>query len=435
MNYSDTLDFLFSSLPMYQRIGKAAYKSDLTATLSLDRHLGEPHRSFQTIHIAGTNGKGSVSHMLAAIMQGAGYKTGLYTSPHYTDFRERIRINGEMIDEQYVVDFVEANKDVLLELKASFFEMTVAIAFTYFKYERVDIAIVETGMGGRLDSTNIITPLISVITNIGYDHTQYLGDTLEKIAIEKAGIIKKEVPVVIGSAKDEVREVFAAKAREMDSAIYFADENFTARHLDTAGDASVQTFNLYRDGILFMKELLTDLPGDFQLLNIPAVLQTLELLGKHFKVNPGVIRSGLRDVKGLTGFKGRWQVMRQAPLVICDSGHNADGMKISVSQLKGIDKERLHIVLGMVNDKDADSILSLLPRNADYYFTKADIPRALDQELLRGKALEYSLKGNSYPFVIEAFNAALACADKEDLIFIGGSSFVVADFLRDYNNV
>ncbi|HDZ40616.1 MAG TPA: bifunctional folylpolyglutamate synthase/dihydrofolate synthase [Bacteroidetes bacterium] len=435
MNYSDTLDFLYSSLPMYQRIGKAAYKSDLDTTLSLDRHLGYPHRSFHTIHIAGTNGKGSVSHMLAAILQTAGYRTGLCTSPHYIDFRERIRIDGEMVDEHYVVDFIEDNKDILLELKASFFEMTVAIAFSYFKDKGVDIAVIETGMGGRLDSTNIITPLTSVITNIGYDHTQYLGDTLVKIAGEKAGIIKKGIPVVISQTNPEVREVFAGKAREMNSDIYFADDKFNARHAVTAGETGMQVYNLYRDGILLMKELFTDLAGDFQSLNIPAVFQTLELLGEKLNVYPEVIRSGFRNVKGLTGFKGRWQVMRQSPLVICDSGHNADGIKMSVRQLLGINKKRLHIVLGMVNDKDSDSILSLLPHSANYYFTRADIPRALDPDILRKKALGYSLEGDSYNSVIKAYNAALGSADREDLIFVGGSSFVVADFLRDYDNL
>ncbi|MBS0011449.1 MAG: bifunctional folylpolyglutamate synthase/dihydrofolate synthase [Bacteroidales bacterium] len=430
MDYQAAIDFLYSSLPMYQRIGRAAYKSDLATTLSLDRYFGYPHRAFRTIHVAGTNGKGSVSHMLAAILQTAGYKTGLYTSPHYIDFRERIRVNGRMADRQYVVDFVEGNKEIIEELNPSFFEMTAAMAFDYFKKREVDIAVIETGMGGRLDSTNIITPEISVITNIGFDHMQYLGDTLEKIAVEKAGIIKEKVPVTVGYAGEGVRKVFLDRAAEMKSEIYFAGENYRAvrKNKDKQGDR--QVFTVYRHGKSLMEELSTDMTGDFQAQNIITVLQLTEVLKDKLGLNEAIIRAGLDNVKGITGFTGRWQIIRRSPLVICDSGHNADGLKASLAQLKKMKGRKLHIVLGLVNDKDTGSLLILFPRNARYYFTRAGIPRALDQQVLRAEAARYSLKGNAYGSVDEAFNAALRKAGDEDIIFVGGSTFIVADLLK-----
>lgn len=434
MNYSDTLDFLYSSLPMYQRIGKAAYKSNLDTTLGLDKHLGRPHRSFKSIHIAGTNGKGSVSHMLAAVLQQAGYKTGLYTSPHYIDFRERIKVNGKMVDEHYVIDFVKENRDIIREMEASFFEMTVAMAFSYFEKEKVDVAIVETGMGGRLDSTNIITPLLSVITNIGYDHTQYLGDTLDKIALEKAGIIKHEVPVVIGKAGTGLRKLFEDRALQMHAPIYFAEDRYTIQNRGCASGEGLQGFDVYRDGMLFLEELCTDLLGDFQALNIRTVLQVLELLEGEISGMAGPVREGLMKVKKLTGFMGRWQVMRQSPMVICDSGHNADGLATSVRQLLNMKHDRLHMIIGMVNDKDISAILDLLPADAKYYFTRAAIPRALDQDILMSEAAKYSLEGSSYTSVIEAYRSAMNNADKKDIIFVGGSSFVVADFLKDFES-
>jgi len=434
MNYSDTLDFLYSSLPMYQRIGKAAYKSDLDTTLGLDKHLGRPHRSYKSIHIAGTNGKGSVSHMLAAVLQEAGYKTGLYTSPHYIDFRERIRVNGKMVEEHYVIDFVRENRDIIMELEASFFEMTVAMAFSYFEKEKVDVAIVETGMGGRLDSTNIITPLLSVITNIGYDHTQYLGDTLDKIALEKAGIIKQQVPIVIGQSGAGLRDLFENRAHQMHSPIYFAEERYSVRNKGCASGDGLQGFDVYRDGMLFMEDLCTDMLGDFQALNITTVLHVLELLEGAIDNVQDSVREGLMKVKKLTGFMGRWQVMRHSPMVICDSGHNVDGLKNSVIQLLKMKHDRLHMVIGMVNDKDISGILDMLPADAEYYFARAGIPRALDQDILRAEAALYSLKGSSFPSVIEAYRSALENADKKDIIFVGGSSFVVADFLRDHES-
>lgn len=434
MNYSDTLDFLYSSLPMYQRIGKAAYKSNLDTTLGLDEHLGRPHRSFKSIHIAGTNGKGSVSHMLAAVLQQAGYKTGLYTSPHYIDFRERIRVNGKMVDEHYVIDFVKENRDIIREMEASFFEMTVAMAFSYFEKQQVDVAIVETGMGGRLDSTNIITPLLSVITNIGYDHTQYLGDTLDKIALEKAGIIKQEVPVVIGQAGAGLHELFENRARQVHSPVYFAEERYSVHNKKCASGEGLQGFDVYRDGMLFMEDLCTDMLGDFQALNITSVLQVLELMEGALENIQGSVREGLMRVRELTGFIGRWQVMRHSPMVICDSGHNVDGLRNSVSQLLSMKHDRLHMVIGMVNDKDISGILDMLPADAEYYFTRAGIPRAMDQDILRSEAALYSLEGSSYPSVIEAYRSAMDNAEKKDIIFVGGSSFVVADFLRDYES-
>jgi len=430
MNYSDTLEFLYSSLPMYQRIGKAAYKSDLNTTVRLDNYFDNPHRAFGTIHVAGTNGKGSVSHMLASVMQSAGYRTGLYTSPHFMDFRERIRVNGIMVDKAYVVDFVEDNKDIIKDLELSFFEMTVAMAFLYFKHKNVDVAVIETGMGGRLDSTNIITPEISVITNIGFDHTQYLGDTLEKIAAEKAGIIKHGIPVVIGKANKEVREVFIAKAHEMDSEIYFADDHYSVRKPDGNNNIEEQVFSVHKDGKNIIEELRTDMLGDYQALNIITVMQVLELMRKSWNINSESLHTGLRHVKENTGFMGRWQIMRKSPLVICDAGHNFDGLRLSISQLMKMGGNKIHIVLGTVNDKDIDSMLGVLPNNAKYYFTRAGIPRAMDEKILKEKASVYSLNGYSFDSVGDAYDSAMANAGTDDIIFIGGSTFVVADFLE-----
>lgn len=430
MKYSDVLDFLYSSLPMYQRIGKAAYKADLSTSISLDNYFGNPHRCFRTIHIAGTNGKGSVSHMLASVLQAAGYRTGLYTSPHLLDFRERIRVNGKMIDRNDVIDFVVDNTDVIKELKTSFFEMTVALAFQYFKQQKVDIAVIETGMGGRLDSTNIIMPEISVITNIGLDHTQYLGNTHAKIAVEKAGIIKDKVPVVIGESDPETAPVFVEKAGEHDSAIVFADKNFSLELLEGESNNSRQVFNVYQGKETFMQGLHTDMTGDYQDMNIITVLQVAELLIAGNTLDKDSLRRGLRNVKQDTGLNGRWMIVRQSPLVICDPAHNYPGLKIVTEQLVSLKNNKLHIVLGLVSDKDADTILGLFPEDAEYYFTRASIPRAMDQDVLRSQAGKYSLTGNSYASVATACDAALQSAGQHDVIFIGGSTFVVADFLK-----
>jgi len=430
MDYNQVLDFLYSSLPMYQRVGRAAYKSDLETTVRLDNYFGNPHRSFRSIHIAGTNGKGSVSHMLSSVLQSAGYRTGLYTSPHLIDFRERIRVDGKMISKAYITSFVKDNKEIIKKLEPSFFEMTVAMAFLYFKWTKTDIAIIETGMGGRLDSTNIIIPEISVITNIGLDHTQFLGDTPEKIAAEKAGIIKNRVPVVIGESNEKTDPVFTAKVRETNSDICFADKRYSLEKVLPVADPGSLDFDVYRKGYPFMKQVSTDMTGDYQLKNITTVLQAVELAGRKNKINPGSLRSGLRNVKQNTGFCGRWQKIRKEPLVICDSAHNYDGLRIVIDQLTRLKSDKLHIILGLVNDKDVDGILDLFPVSAEYYFTKASIPRALDEHLLQKKASRGSLRGAAYRSVPEAYSSALSKAGKRDIVFVGGSTFVVADFLK-----
>ncbi len=426
MNYSETVEYLFSQLPMYQHIGKSAYKNNLDTTQALDRYSLQPHRRFKTIHVAGTNGKGSVSHMLASVLQEAGYKTGLYTSPHLKDYRERIRINGAMISEQFVIDYVKKFKSVFDELKPSFFEMSVALAFEYFAAEKVDIAVVEVGMGGRLDSTNIITPLVSVITNISFDHTQFLGDTLEKIAGEKAGIIKPNIPVVIGEADSGTRGVFIKRADEMSAPLHLASLVFSAENaLGNTDEGSV--FNIFKGGRLYFAGLKTDLKGIYQQKNIVTVLQTLEIMQNMLKIDTNQIFSGLSKVQQNTGFKGRWQVLGKKPLIVCDTGHNEAGISEVVSQIRLQKFKQLHFVLGTVNDKDIGKILQILPKDAFYYFTKALIPRALNEKLLADRAVEFGLVGNSYSTVNEAYTAAKKNAENDDMIFIGGSTFVVAE--------
>ncbi len=411
---------------MYQHIGKSAYKNNLDTTQALDRYSLQPHRRFKTIHVAGTNGKGSVSHMLASVLQEAGYKTGLYTSPHLKDYRERIRINGAMISEQFVIDYVKKFKSVFDELKPSFFEMSVALAFEYFAAEKVDIAVVEVGMGGRLDSTNIITPLVSVITNISFDHTQFLGDTLEKIAGEKAGIIKPNIPVVIGEADSGTRGVFIKRADEMSAPLHLASLVFSAENaLGNTDEGSV--FNIFKGGRLYFAGLKTDLKGIYQQKNIVTVLQTLEIMQNMLKIDTNQIFSGLSKVQQNTGFKGRWQVLGKKPLIVCDTGHNEAGISEVVSQIRLQKFKQLHFVLGTVNDKDIGKILQILPKDAFYYFTKALIPRALNEKLLADRAVEFGLVGNSYSTVNEAYTAAKKNAENDDMIFIGGSTFVVAE--------
>ena len=431
MNYTDTLDFLFTRLPMFQRSGPAAYKNSLENTLLLDEYYNHPHKQFKTIHIAGTNGKGSVAHMLAAILQTAGYKTGLYTSPHLKDFRERIRINGEMVSENEVMKWVEnyiQNSDKW-KLEPSFFELTVAMAFDYFAQQNVDIAVIEVGLGGRLDSTNIITPEVSIITNIGLDHTNLLGDTLEKIAIEKAGIIKKNVPVVIGTTQQETTPVFNTIAQDRQTKLFFSDQEYKAEYSLIGADWK-QIFNIEKNGEIVYPELKLDLNGTYQRYNLPAVLKTVDLLiSKEWKIERKHIYEGLKNTAFLTGLQGRWQVIGHNPLVICDTGHNEDGIKQVVNQLKNTAYKKLHIVFGTVADKDPDAVLKLLPQNAIYYFTKADIPRALDEKILANKASELGLIGNSFKEVKTAFNQALINAEANDLIFVGGSTFVVAEVL------
>jgi dihydrofolate synthase/folylpolyglutamate synthase len=404
MTYKETVEWMFAQLPVYQLQGASAYKKDLTNTLLLSAHLGNPEKEIKAIHIAGTNGKGSVSNMLSSILQEAGFKTGLYTSPHLKDFRERIKINGQDIPEAFVCGFIEQNKAFFEASDLSFFEMTVGLAFDYFRQEKVDIAVIETGMGGRLDSTNIITPLVSVITNIGMDHTQFLGDTLMAIAREKAGIIKPGIPVIIGEYTTETKPVFLAKAKECRSEIHFASDEVS-------------------------KEYPSDLTGDYQQQNKKTVLQTIEVLQKHFEIAEENSKAGLLHVVQNTGFMGRWQQVHTNPVAIADTAHNSHGLKIVMAQLSKQTFDVLRIVFGVVNDKDLGEILPLLPKNAVYYFCRPDIPRGLDALKLQEAAQQFELSGNVYNSITEAYEAALADASKDDFIYVGGSTFVVAEIL------
>lgn len=431
LNYTKTLDYLFTQLPMFQRSGPAAYKNNLNNTLALDKYYGSPHKQFKTIHVAGTNGKGSVSHMLAAILQTAGYKTGLYTSPHLKDFRERIRIDGKMISEDEVIKWVEnyRNGNDEWKLEPSFFELTVAMAFDYFAQQKVDIAIIEVGLGGRLDSTNIIAPEVSIITNIGLDHTDLLGETIEKIALEKAGIIKQNIPVVIGTSQTETIPVFKTVAREKKTSLFFADQEYKTEY-SMLGTDGKQIVNIEKNGRIVYPDLKLDLIGNYQKLNLPAVLIAIDLLVENgWNIHNHHIYKGLINTNSLTGFQGRWQIIGHNPLIICDTGHNEDGIKEIVSQLQNMAYKQLHFVFGTVGDKNPDQVLKLLPKNATYYFTKANIPRALDEKTLAIKAAVYGLKGKSYKNVKTAFKRAKENADFKDLIFVGGSNFVVAEVL------
>jgi dihydrofolate synthase/folylpolyglutamate synthase len=427
MNYQQTVDYLFSQLPVFQRIGKAAYKADLNNTIALDEYFNHPHKSFKTIHVAGTNGKGSTSHMLASVLAKAGYKVGLYTSPHLKDFRERIRINGVVIPEQEVVDFVEKHRPIFEKVKPSFFEMTVALAFDYFAREKVDVAVIEVGLGGRLDSTNIITPELSVITNISFDHTDLLGDTLSKIAFEKAGIIKPNIPVVISQTQPETEQVFRDKAKETNSPILFADKIYKIINIDDQ-NPNWQSFDIERNDGIYLKDIRLDLRGIYQKHNIPGVLLALDILkDKGFSISDKHTKDGLAVASASTGLLGRWQTLQDKPMTICDTGHNIDGITQVLQQIAKVKREKLHMVIGMVGDKDIDGVLALLPKDAIYYFTKAAIPRALNELVLADKAACYILKGNTFPTVKEALDAAKKNATPNDLIFIGGSTFVVAE--------
>ena len=427
MNYQETLEWMYKQLPMYQRIGAAAYKTDLNNTIALLDHLGNPHQTFKSVHVAGTNGKGSTSHMLASIFQEAGYKTGLYTSPHLRDFRERIRINGEMIPEENVVNFISEHQDILKKIEPSFFEMTVGMAFDYFAKEHVDIAIVEVGMGGRLDSTNLITPEISVITNIGLDHVQFLGDSLEKIAGEKAGIIKEGIPVVIGETQPETHQVFENKAAACHSPIFFADQIFDCDkiHIDSLIQ---QEYDIWKNNELYLEACTIPLMGNYQKKNLTTVLCAVDLLRETFELSDEDIRDGIANVVRNTHLMGRWQILDQDPLTIADTGHNVDGIR-EVSQLSEMTYNKLHFVIGMVNDKDIDHVLQLLPHSCEYYFCKADIPRGLDATILAEKAFDFGLRGNVYSSVRDAYESAINAARFDDVIFIGGSNFVVAEIV------
>ncbi|MBQ5855822.1 MAG: bifunctional folylpolyglutamate synthase/dihydrofolate synthase [Bacteroidales bacterium] len=426
MNYNETLNWMFNKLPMYQRIGASAYKADLNTTIEIINYLDNPQDSFKSIHIAGTNGKGSTSHSLASVFQEAGYKTGLYTSPHLRDFRERIRINGEMIPENDVVDFIEKHKNKLEELELSFFEMTVAMAFDYFRKEKVDIAIIEVGMGGRLDSTNVINPELCVITNISLDHVKFLGENEEQIAKEKAGIIKPKTPVVIGETQEDSKNVFINTAKEKDSKIIFADQIMDCRK-DNTYSIEYQKFDIYKNNELYLKDLKYPLLGNYQKKNLATVICALDILKESFNINNTHIINGLNNVIKNTSLMGRWQVINRNPLAIADTGHNVAGINEVNRQLAETKYNKLHFVLSVVNDKDIDGILNLLPKDAEYYFCKADIPRGLSVNILAEKAIKCGLNGKIYDSVRLAYSTALENAKEGDLVFVGGSNFTVAE--------
>ncbi len=424
MNYSQTIEYLYNTLPMYSRVGAKAIKPDLRKTGELCRYLANPEKKFKCIHIAGTNGKGSVSHMLAAIFQEQGFKTGLYTSPHLRDFRERIRINGKVITRKAVIDFMNRTRDISGTLRPSFFELTFGMAMDYFAREKVDIAIIETGLGGRLDSTNVVTPELSVITNIGWDHMDILGDTLEKIASEKAGIIKRNVPVVIGESLPETRNVFLVKAKEMKAPVYFAQENFeiVSEHWKRWLQLGIKQKSAHT-----IIPVNLDLKGVYQKNNILTVLQSVEVLKKKFALNQALILNALSKVTSLTGLQGRWQILRKKPTVILDVAHNTDGIRQVIQQLSAMKFEKLHIITGMVKDKDVSAVLSLWPNEASYYFTNAHIPRALPAVDLKDKASAFGLKGDSFPDVNLAIDEAFRSSGIQDLILVCGSVFVVGE--------
>lgn len=431
MNYQQTIDYLFNVAPLFQHIGKDAYKEGLSNTIALDNHFGNPHRKFLTIHVAGTNGKGSCSHTIAAILQSSGYKVGLYTSPHLVDFRERIRVNGKMIGKQKVIDFVKNERSFFEPLHPSFFELATAMAFKHFADEGVDIAVVEVGLGGRLDCTNIIHPLVSVITNISYDHTQMLGDTLDKIAMEKAGIIKPGIPVVVGETVKETRPVFINKAAEMGSPLRLAEENREV--LDAKPNAN--------GGIDYITEhfgvVHGELEGIYQIKNTNTILcaihelQALRTPGGQpvLTIPQKAIEKGFSQVSRLTGLMGRWQVIDRKPLTVCDAGHNIGGFEYISRQLQNVECRQMRIVFGMVNDKDISAVLNVLPRHATYYFCQASVKRALDSQAMQERASAFGLQGKAYGKVSDAYLAAVAASSSDDFIYVGGSCFVVADLL------
>jgi dihydrofolate synthase/folylpolyglutamate synthase len=428
MSYQQTLDYLFARLPMYQRVGAAAYKADLHNTLKIAEILGKPQQKIKTIHVAGTNGKGSSSHMLAAVLQQCGYRTGLYTSPHLLDFRERIKINGKMIPKNYVTDFVNKYKAAFEVIEPSFFEWSFGLALDYFAKEEVDVAIVEVGLGGRLDSTNIITPEACLITNISFDHMNLLGDTLEKISLEKAGIIKPRVPLVVSQYQSESASIFSARARELRAPIEFGDKNY--RILSTKKTGDKMEVRLLNKKTAAEESYLLDLTGTYQLKNLLGVLNLLGFIEKSgFMIEPENVYKALQQVVKLTGLQGRWQTLGEKPLMIADSGHNEDGIKQVLNNLETLTYDELHFVFGAVNDKDITKILGLLPKTAKYYFVRAAIPRALDEQELKKSAAAFKLNGSAYASVAEGLQAAKKAAAKSDLILIGGSTFVVADAL------
>ena len=426
MTYQETIEYLFNSAPLFQNVGKDAYKEGLENTHTLDKHFGHPHRKFKTIHVAGTNGKGSCSHTLAAILQSAGYKVGLYTSPHLVDFRERIRVNGEVISKEYVIDFVEQHRSFFEPLHPSFFELTTAMAFNWFAMQGVDVAVIEVGLGGRLDCTNIISPDLCVITNISFDHIQFLGDTLAKIASEKAGIIKPKIPVVIGEIHPETESVFINKSDLESAPIHFAQRESSVQKAIFTPEGGI-TYHTTEYPLL-----KGQLGGYCQVKNTQTILTAVRILQeKGYHIEKEHVYQGFEEVCRLTGLMGRWQILQEQPKMICDTGHNKAGIEYIVKQLSAQVYRQLRIVLGMVNDKDISGVLAMLPKEATYYFTKASVSRALSEEKVKELAQQAGLQGNTYPNVEEAVQAACSEAHPDDLIFVGGSTFIVADLLKN----
>ena len=425
MTYEETINYLYTRLPLYQKEGTKAYKPGLQNIEALDALCNSPHKKFKTIHVAGSNGKGSVSHTIAAILQSAGYKTGLYTSPHLTDFRERIRVNGNKIPQEYIIEFTEKLKNEAEKISPSFFEWVTELAFSYFADEEVDIAVIETGLGGRLDSTNIISPILSIITNISLEHTYLLGDTYQEIATEKAGIIKENIPVVIGEWDDRYANVFIEKAKENNSKIEFAEKSISLKEYKYLDEGKlVLDFDKY-------EQLTFALGGIYQLKNAATILQSVEFLKEEgIKITEENIRAGFAQVTKLTGLRGRWEILRTSPKVICDTGHNVGGITYTAKQISEQSKNTLHIVFGMVNDKDINGVISLLPKNAKYYFTQPSGQRAMNVEEFEAIASSHNLKGEIFKTVPEAYNKALEYAAPSDTIYVGGSTFVVADLLE-----
>ncbi|MDH5396661.1 MAG: bifunctional folylpolyglutamate synthase/dihydrofolate synthase [Cyclobacteriaceae bacterium] len=419
--YPEVIEYLFSALPMFQRIGQAAFHKDLSRTYALLEALGNPHHSFPAVHVAGTNGKGTSSHMIAAIMQASGYKTGLYTSPHLKNFTERIKVNGQEADQDYILNFVNQNHALIEAVQPSFFEITVAMAFDYFARQKVDIAIVEVGMGGRLDSTNVLHPLVSLITNISMDHQQYLGDTLEKIAGEKAGIIKKDSPVVISEKQTDLRVVFEQAAARAGTEIYYSQDIYDL-------DLLKNGYLIRRKGVPFLEKVYPELKGHYIRKNIPGVLGVLDVLKSKFdQITAESIKHGLENTIRLTGIKGRWQVLNTEPLSICDTAHNVEGVRMTISHLLTISHRQLWIIWGVVKDKELDDIFTLLPAKANYIFCQPNIPRGMAADMLMEKAGQFKLQGRVIPDVNEALKTVRQLANNEDLIFVGGSTFTVAE--------
>lgn len=429
MTYDETIQYLFNSAPLFQHVGGAAYKEGLSTTHILDAHFNHPHNQYKTIHIAGTNGKGSCAHTIAAILQHTGLKVGLYTSPHLVDFRERIRINGEMMPQQYVIDFVEEERSFFEPLHPSFFELTTALAFKYFAEQHVDVAVIEVGLGGRLDCTNIISPILSVITNISFDHTQFLGNTLAQIASEKAGIIKHKVPVIIGECNAETRSVFEHKAHEVEAPILFAEDN---KEVLSSEFSDLFGHKLRHYTTRSFGDIYGELTGECQIKNANTILCALHSLSKIFSVTHEDITYAFEHVCEMTGLRGRWQILQEHPTIICDTGHNTGGWQYLAHQLAQIatSGNKLHIVFGMASDKDIERVMSTLPHEACYYWTKASVKRATSEQTIANIATKYNLRGKTYSNVAEAYEAAVNNASANDYIYVGGSSFIVADLLR-----